>query len=422
MQLKIFQPDQPIPSELKSNFFHLVMDIFWFGVINGTSMSFISIYIARIGGSERQLGLLGAVPAIITILFSLPFGTWLQHRDTAREVVLASIYYRLFYLLWIPIPALFIQHTQVTVLLGLTFAMAIPGVILQVGFNDLFADAVPVPWRGYVAGIRNAALAIMSVVISLIGGQVLTRVIFPINYQILFAIGFIGAAMSSLHLWFIWKNLKKSKVAVLAPESGQIVKKKTTLREYLLPDFKALQQGGGKHFFIVMLGLFGFHLGQYLPMPVFPYFNVNILKLSDQMISLGNGLFFGLVFLTSTQIARWASKTNTKIVLGVGVMLMSLYPTIISLGHSVTAFLIACAIGGFAWGLAGGILYTYLLEKIPENNRPPYLAFYNLAFNIAVLIGSTAGPAISNLVGINNALLLFGIIRLASGIFILRKG
>ena len=124
------------------------------------------------------------------------------------KVINASFVHRLFYLLWVPVPLLFIDKTQIELLLLITFVMSVPGTILQVGFNSLFAESVPINLRGYVAGVRNALFAIVTILATLISGQILIRIVFPINYQVVFGIGFIGAMMSSVHLWLLIRRRK----------------------------------------------------------------------------------------------------------------------------------------------------------------------------------------------------------------------
>ena len=46
-------------------------------------------------------------------------------------------------------------------------------------------------------------LAVTYMITSLISGYILNNVEFPRGYQIVFAIGTIGAAMSSVHLYFV---------------------------------------------------------------------------------------------------------------------------------------------------------------------------------------------------------------------------
>ena len=416
--------DHDVPVQLRTGFIHLYMDIFWFGVLNGSAMSFISVYIARIGGTEAHIGLLGALPAIATLMFVLPAGTWLQRGDNDRKVVISSVLYRIFYLLWVPLPLLFINNVQIELILVITFVMSIPGTVLQVGFNQLFAESVPVEWRGYVAGIRNAVFALMAIVVSLLCGMILSSVSFPFNYQIVFGIGCVGAMMSSLHLWLLTKRQK----ILLGTSSSNVRKglekmrpvvnlKKNQFTRFDWPEFKE-----NKHFYTVMLLLFTFHTAQYLSIPVMPVFWVKNLHLTDSNISIGNGVFFFTVFIGSTLLSRLTSKYRNKNIVGIGAMLMALYPGIMAFSTNAVTFYIASLAGGFAWALAGGILVNYLLEKIPEDTRPPFLAIYNMVFFTAVLIGSLGGPVIGNLVGLPITLLICGLLRITTGAAIFWKG
>ena len=61
-----------------------------------------------------------------------------------------------------------------------------------ISFNQFFMEAVPAEWRGLVVGRRNAIMSIVSFAVTLICGQILTHVVFPTGYQIMFLIGFVG--------------------------------------------------------------------------------------------------------------------------------------------------------------------------------------------------------------------------------------
>src|SRR5690606_3728294 len=77
---------RPVPAEYRRNFFHLYLDIAWFGVLNGSAMSFMVIYATRLGASGLQVGLLSAMPAVVSVLLTLPAGHWLQNRPLSRSV------------------------------------------------------------------------------------------------------------------------------------------------------------------------------------------------------------------------------------------------------------------------------------------------------------------------------------------------
>lgn len=423
-----------IPEVHRENFKHLYLDIGWFGLLSGSALSFISVYLVRIGASAFQIGLMSASPAVMAILLALPAGRWLKQRPIDRAVFWTSVFYRFFYLFWILIPILFANSVQIWFVIAVTLVMSVPGTALAVGFNAMFADAVPPEWRGHVVGIRNAVLAVVSIVVSLLCGYLLDNLPFPSNYQLVFSIGFLGAAMSSYHL-------HRVRVTGTTPERvgrtlgdlanpgflrtvGDALRPGVALR-YLtrglslrMPQFRVLRGPYG----VVMLALFLFHLTQYLAIPIFPIYWVERLALNDQSIALGTALFNATVFLGSTQLRRLTERFGSHGITVAGALLMATYPGLTALTRNVELFLVTSVVGGVAWSLAGGALSNYLLEKIPEGDRPSYLAWYLVVVNIAVLTGSLVGPAVARSIGLVPALAVFAAGRVVSAFGIWRLG
>src|SRR3954453_7738488 len=91
---KPFRASQPIPVEYHANFRYLYGDIAWFGILSGTSLSFISVYAARIGANAWQIGLLNAGRALVGLLFTLPVGRWLHERPVGGAVFWSSVWAR----------------------------------------------------------------------------------------------------------------------------------------------------------------------------------------------------------------------------------------------------------------------------------------------------------------------------------------
>ena len=108
--------------------------------------------------------------------------------------------------------------------------------------------------------------------------------------------------------------------------------------------------------------------------------------------------------------------------MGIGVMMLSLIPALIALARGVGLYMVASVVGGVAWALAGGVLFNYLLEKVPEYDRPAYLAWYMLGFNAAILLGSMIGPAVAAEIGLIAAMAIFAVVRFVAGVTILRWG
>lgn len=55
------------------------------------------------------------------------------------------------------------------------------------------------------------------------------------------------------------------------------------------------------------------------------------------------------------------------------------------------------------------------MEQVPESDRPASMALHNLALNIGILAGSLAAPILGDWIGISEALLLAGGLRLSAG-------
>jgi MFS family permease len=430
--LSLFRSSRPVPVEYRSNFRHLYFDIAWYGVLAASAISFVSVYAARQGASAFQIGLLSAGPAVVNLGFTLPAGRWLEGQPLNPAVFLAAVLNRFFYLLWVPLPMLLAPQAQVWALIGFTLLMSIPGTILAVGFNALFADAVPPEWRGHVIGIRNGLLAVTFIAVSLLCGQILVRLPFPTGYQVVFGIGFLGGAMSCFHLWFLvpcpngkarprvgrglgdLAGLGSLRMLVDGLRPG-VALRFLTRRPRPDPLRVGILKGPyGK----LMAVLFSFYLAVYMSIPLFPLHWVNKLHLSDREIGLGTAVFYVSVFVSSTQFAWLVQRLRNQRVTAIGAMFMASYPAFMALSRGLGLFLVGSACGGLGWSLVSGALTNYLLEKMPADRRPSYLAWYNLALNAALLLGSLIGPFVAGFVGVPIALGIFAGCRLLAALAI----
>lgn len=407
-----------LPKAYQSNFTNLYLDIAWFGVLSGSTVNFLNVYATRIGATGFDIGLIGAMSAVVNLFLAIPAGRWLEKQRIGPAMFWTSIFYRLGFLPFVFLPNLFTQSAQIAAIIALTFLMAIPLTPLGVGFNALFAEAVPAEYRAQVAGIRNVMLAFTFMFTSLLSGYILEHVPFPIGYQIVFGLGFLGAMLSSYHLYFV-KPLSLDEnphPSQPQPATASQAASPRNLSALLRIDIWQTP------YRTTLLALFTFHLAQYLAIPIFPLFNVRILNLSDDEIGIGTALFYLTVFLGSTQLRAVVHRLGNKRTTGWGVAGLALYPILIAFSQTPFHFYLVSFMGGFIWSLVGGSYANYMLENIPADDRPPHLAWYNVVLNLAVLAGSLGGPAIADAIGLANALILFGCLRFLAGVSILKWG
>lgn len=416
--LSRFFRQSDVPLEFRNNFHHLYFDIAWFGVLSGSAVNFLNIYAARLGATGFQIGLIGAATAVVNLFLAIPAGRWLEKRNTNKAIFWTSVFYRAGFPLFIFLPALFGEAQQIVAIILISFIMAIPLTPLGVGFNALFAEAVPNEYRAHVAGIRNVMFALMFMITSVVSGTILDRVPFPFGYQIIFAIGAFGAAMSSYHIYFVRPVQADSTPRPSQPtldSDAQTSSPRSASSTLRLDVWKT-------HFKNVLLTLFAFHFAQYLAVPIFPIYNVRILQLSDDHIGIGTACFYFTVLIGSTQLRRFAHRMGNKNLTGWSVALMAAYPFLLSMSSEVWHFYGISLIGGLSFAMVSGSYANYMLEHIPADDRPSHLAWYNVILNAAILIGSLTGPVIADQLGLFSTLMLIAALRFLSGLSILKWG
>jgi MFS family permease len=404
-----------VSDEYRANFLHLYLDIAWFGLLSGSAINFLNIYATRIGATAFQIGLIGAMPAVVTLFLAIPAGRWLQARNTGRAIFWSSVLYRIGFLAFIFLPMLSKEAGQIWAIIAITFMMAIPLTPLGVGFNALFAESVPVEYRAQVAAIRNIMLSITYMISSLVSGVILERMPFPLGYQVVFAIGAVGAAMSSYHLFFI-RPLKTDIPVPIAPSPPVLRPYGRNLATVLRLDIWKTS------FNKVLVVLFVFHLAQYIATPIFPLYNVRVLNLGDNELGIGTALFYLTVLLGSTQLRKVAHGIGNKKLTGWSVSGLALYPLLLAFSTTVWQFYGLSLVGGLTFAMVSGSYANYMLENIPPHDRPPHLAWYNVILNAAILIGSLGGPVLSDMMGLSAALVLFAAMRFLAGLAIIKWG
>jgi MFS family permease len=172
----------------------------------------------------------------------------------------------------------------------------------------------------------------------------------------------------------------------------------------------------------VLLIMFLYQVAVFLPNPMFPLYQVNQLKLTDQAISLATSVFWIVHFLGATQVGALSSRLGFKRLSGIGVVTFSISTLIFMFSYQTWIYISCQLIGGIGWALVGGSLINYVLEQIPEHDRPAHLAWYNLAINAAILGCGLVSPQIINAVGLVWGMGLAVAVRFLVGLVILRWG
>jgi len=364
----------PTPAQVEVNIRYLVLDIAWFGVLIGTTINFLQVYVVRLGASSLLVSAVTYGPALVNIFWQLPAAQLMGrtgHR--MRWTVRAGLLYRLFYLLVALVPFLTtVGRAEWTVLL--LVLLAFPMSISSVGFLSVLADAVPADRIAQVVGWRMAALGLTSTLSTLVAGRVLQWLPFPFNYQLLFIVGFIGSLGSS---WYV-ASLHVPDRPPERPEPGHWLHEIHRIRRY--PGFVR---------FAFIVGILQLAIG--MMTPLLPLFWVRRLDATDGQISIIVTVASATMVLGSLLMRRMVGRIGRGRALAAGALGFGLYPLLTSFTTSAWWLIPWAALGGFFNAVVAVTLFDNLVANSPENDRANFIAVFNLFVNAALFFGPLIG-------------------------------
>lgn len=392
------QPRETIEAQ---NAWRLHNEVIWWGVVTGVSGTFLSVFAVRLGASARLLGLLTALPALVTSLFSIPASRIVETQHRRVPIILiAATFQRGGYLLVALMPFVtFLRQADTLVLLAALITL--PTVLFNVAFTTLLADVVPANKRARVVSTRNLLLTLVSTATSLTGGWVLELFQFPYNYQILFAVAAIASLLGLPHL----RRLQIADAEPIAPP--------LTRARYLDRWRDAIRQLGQQGaFWRFAAGTFAFHWGLYLPVPLYNLYRVRELGASDAWIGLLTMAFNLSSLLPYVFWGRQADRRGNRWVLVISTAGLSFYPTFTGLLTSVEPLLLASIWGGLFVPGFNIALFNALLENTPTAHRPRYVGIYTTLINVAAFLAPLLGGALVETWGVRAILIASGGVRL----------
>lgn len=396
----------PVPAEHRKNFIHLYLDIAFWGMVNGSVINFLGVYCSRIGATPFQMGLLTAIPALMNLLVTLPATALLRGKPSVRVVPIAALITRTFYLALVPLPILLPHDTQLWVILGIVLLQNITGAIAATMGNVFLAETIPPAWRGQVVGTRSALVAMTTMLTSLVIGQILSSFSLGTGYLLLFAIGYVGSMASSYQLFKIKPVNEPRPLAASSVAPSGIIR-------------LSILRGP---FSRVLILMFVMNVAIFLPQAIFPLYQVKVLHLTDRIISLAASLFSVVQFFSSAQAGSISHRWGFKRMSGIGMVIASVSTLMFTLSYTPWIYFATQLVGGFGWALFNNGTVNYLLEKVPEDDRPPHLAWFNLAANAAVLICGLLSAQIVSGLGLFGGMMLAIGMRMVAGVLMLKYG
>ena len=387
------------------NIYHLYYDIFWWSLL-GVAANFNSVYAIRLGASNTLVGLLSSIPALMVILLRFPAAQIVERTPQrvsliARSFVLARSPYLLIALL-----PFFVTHHLAEIFIALVILGGLSGNLANAGWDTLFGDVVPEQRRATVVSMRSSlSNGAMILLLPLAGGW-LEWAPFPLNYQVLYLVGFVGAMFSFYHLTHLRApEMKREDEGSGGPQLGW------DLVRWLWREQQPYLR--------FLLGMFVFQWAVSLPMALYNIYYVRYLNASDGWIGLRSTLG-SLAPLIGYRIwPRLVDRWGTRKVLAIGASATMLFPFFTGLFRSLDALLVVPVVHGLLIPAVTLGRYGTLLTICPSEHRPSYIAGYAIMGNVAAFLAPMLGVQLLGVIGINAVFFIAAGIRITTGLLFL---
>jgi MFS family permease len=378
----------------------VIIDGIGVGIVGGIA-TFLAVFLARLGASPLLVGLLTSMPAFTGLLLAIPVGRMLERQTDivpwySRARVWVQATYALTGLLPFFLPIGYVP-TAVIVLWAIA---TIPQTIVNITFTVVMGAAAGPQRRQQLMSWRWSTLGAATAVSVAGAGWLLEQYSFPINYQIVFIVSFLGGMLSFFF---------SSRISIDTTPSSQA--HKTGLRALLTESVGMLREVPAFSRYIT--ATFVFNCGIWMAMPLFPLYWVRVVEASDFEIGLVNTVNSGVLLIAYFVWARVSAKRGNLPVLFASTIALSLYPLLTGMTESIVIITILAGLAGFIGSGKDLVFFDLALETMPRDRVPSFVALQQLTGYVATLAMPLVGTFLATQFDYHIALYVAGGLRLA---------
>lgn len=374
------------------------------GIVTGVG-SFLPVFLARLGASSLLVGLLTSLPALTGAILAVPIGRFLEgQRNVVRWYSGMRIWvlwsYALFGLLPFVLPLAAVPWSVIVIWALVT----VPSTVVNVAFTLVMGGVAGPKNRFAVMSLRWSSLGAVTALTVALVGQILVRIAFPLNYQVVFIGSFVGGLLSFLF----------SRSIVLPdqiPVKAEARQGRSALRRWA-SSLVTVARTAPPAFLRFVASAFVFRCGVAMALPLFPLYWVREVQATDAWIGIITTASSGVLLVAYFVWSVAARRIGVGGVLLASSLGMALYPLATA---STKAVWLLAVFAGFSGFFAAGndlVNFDLLLGNIPADRQASYVGFYQTLQNAALFVMPLVGTVLADAAGIAVGLAAAGLLRL----------
>ncbi|WHY03035.1 MFS transporter [Neobacillus sp. DY30] len=351
--------------------------------------------ISILGATNYQVGLISSLPPLIALLMTIPAAILLNRLEMQKKTVaMAVLWARLLFLLLIGV--VYIQSSyQAWVFLIIIAFMNVPATIANIGWQTLISGMIKDERRGSFFSDRNRLLTIAGMISTLIIGVIMKNQTNNASaYQWLF---FTALLFGFLEVVILMKHKETVQTVTTTKKSSM--------------DWSIFKDHGYKWFLIAALC---FNFTWQMSWGIFNIYHVRIAEATILWISIFSVACQLVQIFTFPIWKKWAEAKSNTLMLVWAALGMALVPFLTVLSDNLFYLTGVQALSGFFISGVVLLLFNLLLEQSPVETRTYCITTYNVLLSFVAFIAPQIGILLLEGLGIQKAMELNSIMRIAS--------
>ncbi|CAG7642266.1 hypothetical protein PAESOLCIP111_04318 [Paenibacillus solanacearum] len=395
---------------LRDNIHHNLWNgVFWAIGFNLVT-PFIGVLAARLNATNSEYALLSSVPALLTILVTLPAALILgRFRKQKRIVAGLILLCRFFYFLLIFVPLL--PVSKVMALIWLVGLYNATNTIIAVAYQSIMGEIIPLSYRNKVFAQRNMWTGVCGMIVALVAGWGIDRLGYPLGYQLAFTVGFIAALAET---WYFTRlKIPSEDIDPAAPTeaASAVIAPTAQPSGSRRPWIGRFQMNYGLPYYLFCGSAVIYLFAWQAAWPIFTKIKVDTLQATNMMISID-----AIAGSVGSLIAfrPWAAladrRGNGFTVFG-SAFSLALSPFLWIYAPNMIWICFYDFLGGFSTAGLTQAIFNRLLEIVPEQGRQRAIAIYTTLSQVSAVFAPIAGMALYASVSYATCMSILGIGR-----------
>ena len=303
----------------------------------------------------------------------------------------------------------FVPQDYIVVAILLVWAFAtVPQIIVNVAFSVVMSGVAGPKYRYDLMSRRWSVLGLTNSIAVALVGQVLDRLNFPINYQIVFFV----MSFAGLISFYFSSHIQLPETEPPPAMPGQSLSTR-------LKNFVSLIKSQPA-FSSFMIKRFVFFTGTTLATPLFPLYYVREVQASNAWIGIINTVQSAVMLIGYSFWTRQSRSRGSRFVLLWTTLGLSTYPIWVALTHDVQLIAVYVAIAGIFQAGLDLVFFDELMKTIPVEYAAMFVAIAQMLQYFSTVASPLVGTTLADYIGLSGALIVSGVIRIIAFLLFLR--